>query len=53
MNLIANNLVTTKDIKIAKQICSQDIGSLKGKTTRKKPTLAVNNYIKILEKVII
>ena len=52
MNIIANNPVTTKDIKIAEQIFGQDIGSLKGKTTRTKPVPVVNNYIKIPEELI-
>ena len=52
MNIITNNPVTTKDIKIAQQIFGQDIGSLKGKTTRTKPVPVVNNYIEIPEELI-
>jgi predicted DNA-binding protein YlxM (UPF0122 family) len=37
MNMIHNNPVTTSDIELAEKICGQDIGSLKGKTVRRKP----------------
>jgi hypothetical protein len=53
MNLIANNLVTTKDIKIAEQIYGQDMGFVEGKTTRKWLTLVINDYIEISEELII
>ena len=36
-NTIAGNPVNTEDIKLALQIFGEDIGSLKDKTTRKKP----------------
>jgi hypothetical protein len=44
---LSNNLVTIEDIKIAEEIFGLEIGSLKGKTTRKKSNLVVNNYIDI------
>jgi hypothetical protein len=47
MNLIANNPVTTEDIEIAEEIFGPDIGSLKSKTTRRKPVPVVKDYIKI------
>jgi hypothetical protein len=47
MNLIANNPVTNVDIDIAEEIFGPDIGSLKGKTTKKKPNPIVNSYIDI------
>jgi hypothetical protein len=47
MNLIANNPVTTEDIEIAEEIFGPDIGSLKGKTTRRKPAPVINDYIEI------
>jgi hypothetical protein len=53
MNLIANNPVTNKDIDIAEEIFGPDIGSLKGKTTRKKPTPVVNNYIDIPQELML
>ena len=52
MNAIANNPVTVDDIKIAEAIFGPDVGSLKGKTTRQKPTPVVNNYIKISKSLI-
>jgi hypothetical protein len=51
MNLIANKLVTTENIKIAEEIFGPDIGSLKGKTTREKPVLVINDYINILKEL--
>ena len=46
-NTITNNPVTTEDIDLAEQNFGQDIGSLKGKITRRKPTPVANDYIKI------
>jgi hypothetical protein len=53
MNVITNNPVTTKDIKIAEEIFGPDIGSLKGKTTKRKPVLVVNDYINIPQELTI
>ena len=52
MNTIANNLITTKDIKIANQIFGPDIESLKEKITKNKPHPVIINYIDISVKVI-
>jgi hypothetical protein len=38
MNLITNNVVTTADINLATKTYGPDIGAMKGKTTRSKPT---------------
>jgi hypothetical protein len=47
MNIIRNNPVTTEDIQLAEQIFGPDIGSLKGKTTRKKPAPVVSDYVAV------
>ncbi|KAL7578956.1 hypothetical protein ACA910_006924 [Epithemia clementina (nom. ined.)] len=46
-NLIRNNPVTVEDIDLAEQIFGPDIGCLKGKSTRRRPTTIVNDYIEI------
>ena len=52
MNTINNNPVTTDDIKIAKKIFGPDVGTLKGKTTCRKPLPVVNDYIEIPKELI-
>jgi hypothetical protein len=47
MNFIKDNPVTIENVNIAESIFEQDIGSLKGKTTRRKPSAVISNYIKI------
>ena len=47
MNLIRNNQVICKDLNFAINIYGPDIGTIKGKTTRKKPLLVVNNLVEL------
>ena len=52
MNAITNNPVTTEDIEIAEKIFGPDIGTLKGKTTRRAPAPVVDDYIEIPDELI-
>ena len=52
MNLIRNAKVTTKDINLAQKAFGPDIGSMKGKTTRSKPTPAFRDTIEIPHKLL-
>ena len=52
MNLISNNPVTTEDIEMAERIFGPDIGSLKGKTVRRKPAQVVNDNIEVPRELI-
>lgn len=52
INLIRNNKVTTKDVNIAIKTFGPDIGTIKGKTTRQKPPLIIDNHIEIPEELV-
>jgi hypothetical protein len=47
MNLIRNNKVTTKDVNLAVKAFGLDVGGIKVKTTRRRPTPVSNNIIEI------
>ena len=47
MNLIKNSEITTEDVNLAEKVFSPDIGSLKSKTTRKRPIPMFSNVIDI------
>ena len=46
-NLIPNTKVTAEDVKNAEFIFGKDLGSLQGKTTRRKPSTVVNDHFEI------
>ena len=47
MNAIADLPITTKDIDLAEKIFGPDLGTLKGKTTRRRPLPLVQDHISI------
>ena len=47
MNAIKNNPVTLEDINLAEAIFGKDLATLKGKTTRTKPNLAVRDMVDV------
>jgi hypothetical protein len=47
MNLIRDNPVTTKDVDLAEHIFGPDVGTVKGKTTRRKPLPIIDEHIEI------
>ena len=47
MNLIKNMEITTEDVNLAKKAFGPDVGSMKGKSTRKSPIPALSNVIEI------
>jgi hypothetical protein len=52
MNLIRNNQVTTEDVKLAEQAYGSDIGTIKAKTTRSKPTPVTSNLVDIPDELL-
>ena len=47
MNLIKNMEITTEDVNLAEKAFGPDVGSMKGKSTRKSPIPAFSNVIEI------
>eukprot|EP00957_Ditylum_brightwellii_P173033 13173579-Ditylum_brightwellii.AAC.1 len=47
LNLMPNCPITTQDIKNANAIFGKDVGTLKGKTTRRKPIPVVTDYLHV------
>jgi hypothetical protein len=47
MNLIRNNTVTTKDVNLAERVYGPDVGTRKGKSTRRKPNQVVDASIEL------
>lgn len=52
MNLIRNNELTIEDVNIAIKSFGPDVGTIKGKTTRQKPSPVIENHIEIPEEVL-
>eukprot|EP00978_Attheya_sp_CCMP212_P031940 scaffold122572_cov28-Attheya_sp.AAC.1 len=47
MNIVKDNPITIKDIKLAEKIFGPDVATLKGKTTRPKPMVVIEDAITI------
>ncbi len=52
MNLIRNNIVTTEDVNLATKAYGEDIGTIKGKTTRKRPAPVTSNLVEIPDELL-
>jgi hypothetical protein len=52
MNLIKNNVVTTADVNLATKAYGPDVGAIKGKTTRRKPTQVASNIVEIPDELL-
>ena len=52
MNLIKNNVVTTDDVNLATKAYGPDVGGIKGKTTRSRPTPVASNMVEIPEELL-
>ena len=46
-NIIVNCPITTQDVTNAEKIFGKDVSSLKGKSTRPRPTTVINDYVDI------
>ena len=49
MNLIKNNVVTMYDVNLAMKSYSPDVGEIKRKTKRIRPTSVVSNIVEITD----
>eukprot|EP00978_Attheya_sp_CCMP212_P016799 scaffold44333_cov30-Attheya_sp.AAC.2 len=47
MNIVKDNPITIEDIRLAKKIFGPDVATLKGKTTRRKPMVVIEDAITI------
>ena len=52
MNLIRNNPVTTKDINLAEKVYGPDVGTRKGKNTRRRPNPVVSTMIELPDELL-
>ena len=52
MNVIKNNMVTTKDINLAERAFGPDIATIKSVTTHQKPDPVVDQQIEIPEELL-
>jgi hypothetical protein len=52
MNLIKNNVVTTDDVNLATKAYGPDVGAIKGKTARIKPTPVTSNIVEIPDELL-
>jgi hypothetical protein len=52
MNLIRNNTVTTDDVNLATKAYGPDVGEIKGKTTRSRPTPVTSNIVEIPDELL-
>ena len=52
MNLIKNNVVTTADVNLATKAYGPDVGEIKGKTARSKPTPVTSNIVEIPDELL-
>jgi hypothetical protein len=52
LNLIKNNQVTTDDVNLATKAYGPDVATIKGKTTRRKPTPVTSNLVEIPDELL-
>ena len=45
MNLIKNNPIRNENIKLDEKVFGPDVGTIKEKTTRRRPLLVIEDYI--------